>query len=558
MKRFCIHFLLLVTVPLLLGLTKDAAGELVFTDLPERFLDNVIRTTLPDGSPAYMVKDICYTDDIDLTTDMVISFDKKASECMRDDTRRYAFYSAEYVFSSEKKALGKGCASFFKKEHGVTISTTEGVWLGSCDDLGSFMIELRFNSNDNKSGVLFSRVGYFSGKKKGIEIKLKNGVPVAYLYNMFQGDDGRWRSASLVKGKKGSAGKWYHLSLSFDRLTGKLAKYVDGREEDVVYMTSTGNSSESVFVPSFGHSSVPGEFKCSDLPMAEIGKDYNGLIDEFRISYASHEDIENSKDIAYKKHKKTDSAARVPYNREGVVTSPVNDFSSSGTAVTDFSWDEVIKDDTFIWMEFRISDRSFPEYDTNIKWYRVKNGQKKISSMTGDDGEPLRGRYCQWRAHLVGSPDGDESPILKKVSLRYMVDVPPSIPSGLEIAETGNGFVVLRWRKNMESDLMGYRIYYGTQKGTVDGILAQTGGRLINNSITGGNYITVRIDDSMINECRKADKRDVLLYPTLENSVLYYFSVTAYDSYKPDTVFNHESRLSQPVSGRPYGGSQIK
>ena len=558
MKSNPVKYIVILLLPLLLALSRDVTDVIDFTSIPDRLLSNITKSTLPDGSTAWSVKDICYRDDIDLKTDMLISFDKKASASFRDDTGRYGFYSAEYIMARDEKALGKGCASFFKRDHGVTITTSEGVWLGSCDDLGSFMIELRFKSNDARSGVLFSRVGFFSGSKKGVEIKIRDGIPVAIFYNMFIADSGKLSSATLSGGKKVAPGTWYHFSVSYDRLTGKLSQHVDGREEDVKYMTATGRPSESVMAASFGVSAGDGSFQCTDLPMAVIGKDYNGLIDEFRISYASLEEIERSKDIAYKKHKWADTAGRVPYNREGIVTGPVTDFGAYGTSVSDLSWDGILKDGTFIWMEFRTSDRIFDEHDSGVKWYRVVNSQKKISSMKEDNGELLRGRYCQWRAHLVVSPEGDVSPLMKKVSMRYWVDVPPSVPFGLEVADTGDGYVTLKWVKNADSDLLGYRIYYGTLAGRVDGIISGVNGSVINNSITPGKYVTVKIDNSVINENKNADRRNVLLYPFLENTVLYYFSVTAYDTYKPGTPYNHESELSRHVTGRPYGGSQIR
>lgn len=558
MKRNPVKYIVILLLPLLLALSRDVTDVIEFTSIPDRLLSNITKSTLPDGSTAWSVKDICYKDDIDLKTDMLISFDKKASASFRDDTGRYAFYSAEYIMAQDEKALGKGCASFFKKDHGVTITTSEGVWMGSCDDLGSFMIELRFKSNDARNGLLFSRTGFFSGNKKGIEIKIRDGVPVASFYNMFMSDSGTWSSATLSGDKKVAPGTWYHLSISYDRITGKLSQHVDGREEDVRYMTATGRPSESVMAASFGVSSGDGSFKCADLPMAVIGKDYNGLIDEFRISYASLEEIERSRDIAYKKHKRVDTAGRVPYNREGVVTGPVTDFGAYGTSVSDLSWDGILKDGTFIWMEFRTADRIFDEYDSGVKWYRVTNSQKKISSMKTDNGELLRGRYCQWRAHLVVSPDGDVSPLMKKVSMRYWIDMPPSVPFGLEVSDSGDGYVTLKWMKNADSDLMGYKIYYGTQAGRVDGIISVVNGSIINNSISSGKQVTVRIDNSVINENKNADRRNVLLYPFLQNTVLYYFSVTAYDTYKPGTPYNHESDLSRNVTGRPYGGSQIK
>jgi hypothetical protein len=178
--------------------------------------------------------------------------------------------------------------------------------------------------------------------------------------------------------------------------------------------------------------------------------------------------------------------------------------------------------------------------------------------MKDGSGEYLRGRYCQWRAHLVVSPGGDLSPLMKKVSMRYWIDVPPSVPLGLEVSDSGDGYVTLRWNKNADRDLMGYRIYYGTRPGQVDGIISVVNDRVIDNSISPGKYVTVRIDNRIINENKNADRRNVLLYPFLENTILYYFAVTAYDTYKPGTPYNHESELSGHVTGRPYGGSQIK
>jgi hypothetical protein len=81
---------------------------------------------------------------------------------------------------------------------------------------------------------------------------------------------------------------------------------------------------------------------------------------------------------------------------------------------------------------------------------------------------------------------------------------------------------------------------------------------MITNDASDGNYVKVRIDNILVEENRNADKRGVLIYPSLENTVLYYFSVTAYDSYRPGTVYNHESGLSPSVSARPYGGSEIR
>jgi len=178
--------------------------------------------------------------------------------------------------------------------------------------------------------------------------------------------------------------------------------------------------------------------------------------------------------------------------------------------------------------------------------------------MRGEDGEFLRGKYFQWRAHLAASPDGDKSPVMKKVIIKYKVDSPPIVPLSFEVGGVGDRYVVLRWKRNVETDFGGYKIYYGTKKGTYDGIISVVNGKKITNQMLDGNYITVKIDNAVIEENRSADSRNVLIYPSIENTVLYYFSVTSYDTYRENTVHNHESELSAAVQARPFAGSDIR
>ncbi len=539
--------------------SRNAVDLLVFTDLPESSLHNAARKTLPDGTTGYVIRDINYGDHADpFTTDILLKFDRESDRYVRDDSRKYEIYSSNYKFL--KEGIGHGCASFFKGDHGVMINTSEGLWLGSTGDLGSFNIEFRLNAAEFKNGsILFSRIGYFSGVKKGIEITLKDRRISAQLFNMFRTPDGSLKSVSLVKCETLNRGEWFHYSLSFDRQSGKLHTMLNDREQDVRYMTATGGAFSDVYAPMFGYiDNEDGSSRGSDLPLAVIGKNYNGLIDEFRISYKHYDDLKNSTDIAVTKYKGSQYAGRIPYNREGVVTSPVREFPSTGTSITDFSWDETLEPGTFIWMELRVSDKVFSDKDLSLKWYRVTEGQKRIAAVRGEDGELLRGKYFQWRAHLAASPEGDGSPLLKKVLIKYSIDNPPMVPMFFEAAEKGDRYIILRWKKNVEADLGGYKVYYGTKKGSCDGIISVINGRKITNQMSDGNYVTVKIDNSVIDENRNSDGRNVLIYPSIENTVLYYFAVTSYDTYKENTVYNHESELSQYIEARPYGGSDIK
>jgi hypothetical protein len=166
------HFKIIIILAFIaqfLAPSRNATDVMVITDLPESSLYNAVKRALPDGSTAYSISDINYGDHADpFSTDVLLKFDREADKYVKDDTKKYDIYSASYQFI--KEGIGSGCASFFKKDHGVMIASSEGLWLGSTEDLGSFNIEFRFKAAELKNGsVLFSRIGYFSGMKKGIE-----------------------------------------------------------------------------------------------------------------------------------------------------------------------------------------------------------------------------------------------------------------------------------------------------------------------------------------------------------------------------------------------------
>jgi hypothetical protein len=89
-------------------------------------------------------------------------------------------------------------------------------------------------------------------------------------------------------------------------------------------------------------------------------------------------------------------------------------------------------------------------------------------------------------------------------------------------------------------------------------VLGSAGGKRITNEMQGSRgYVELEIDNGIIEENRAKDSRGVLSYPLLKNNVLYFFAVSAYDSYRPDTPHNHESEPSKEVAVRPFAGSEI-
>jgi len=541
------------------------SGNRIFAPVPQNSLENVTVTTLENGKQAYTITDSSYekTGYPD-RTDLVLSFNRPADHLVQDDTKKYKISSADYFFKKEKGSLGRGCAEFSRDGQGVRIKTSENLWLGSCGDLGSFTVEFRFKAYSTaESCTLFSRTGYLSGIKNGIEIAFKNGKIRTGLYSFFERPDGRKYDIIMNSGRLLKKARWYHFSLSYNRLSGRLSTHLNAQEEEVIYVSDKGKPYINVHKPCFSYRDKNGKIICRDAPPAVIGEGFSGYIDEFRILYRNSDNFCSSQEknapsfTNYGEMKHRRKNRRIPVNIEGRVTSPVYSFQGTGTGVSLFNWTENIKKDTFAWMEFRISDHLFYQNNTSLKWYRIKNNQRKIYLKRSNSKKYLRGKYYQWRLHLAASPDGKRSPEIYDIKLNYIPDPAPQSPRFLQVVEAGDRFVHLKWEKNVDSDILGYRIYYGTKPGKYDGVISTVNGRRIDNSLGKTSSIEIKLTDKIISENFKNHKPEILEFPLIRNTVLYYFSVSAYDSYEPDTPYNHESGLSARVSGRPFAGSDI-
>ena len=557
---------LLRIIPILLTVfcmfpVQENSAVITLPQVPERNLQNAEIRKTPVGEMFYTVADVTYTRRNDpLIMDLVLSMNKPSSHLRYDETGHYRIKEANYLTVKGKGELGSACAGFSSDKHLIELETTPDLFLGQGGDLNSFTIEFRLLSSSLVDGnMIFSRTGYFSGAKRGIEIFVQNRKVAVSFHNMFETPEGRRKTISLTGGKTLKAGSWYHFALSFDRQTGKLAKYINGIEDQVRFATVDGTSFSEILVPAFGDRTEGVSYNIVDESSAKIGGGFKGLIDEFRISYTHLPSLKKQKPVADRRYVELGLDDRVPYNNGGIISSSILQFPGTGSQVTNFDWDQVLARDTFIWVEFRISDRLFHENDTDIRWYRIDKAQRNIFMMKDADNLFLRGKYYQWRAHLIPSPDGRKAPQMSSVRLSYQSDNAPTVPRFLEVAEAGDGYVKLKWRKNIDADMLGYRIYYGVVPGRYDGILKTVNNNIISNKyVNKDGFVEITITNDTIEENREDDPNRLLTYPILRNTVLYYFAVSAFDNYRPGTPFNHESNPSKPVAARPFAGSEIK
>lgn len=523
---------------------RDGVRGTINFNKNDLILQNVVCGKNRFGQECYSLQDRTYKGNPEpLITDLLFSFSSDSSKCSYDDTRRYRVKYSSYDSSKEQGSMGGESALFYKQEHRVEIAPQANGWLSSSGDLGSFTIEMKIKPlSSNTNAVLFSRIGHASGEKQGIEILIINGRIVSRFFDVFHDESDKFRFVELNENSRMNDNSWHHYALSYNRINGKLSSFVDGNEDQAFYITRNGQSGEGIIAASFS---------VRDMPNIIIGKEYHGYLDELRITYRDYESLRDISDTAEKRFRNLSVAGRIPVNHEGIISSKVISFKSYGTMVTDFSWKEDGNRETFSAFEFRISDSLFDENDESLQWYRIENGKKLIHSIQSENNN-FRGKYFQWRARLIPSPIGSESPSISGINLSYELDPPPAIPLFVKAENAGDRAIILSWKKNVDFDLCGYKIYYGTVPGKYDGILRRVNGTIISNSLSKTDMMKIRIDSNLIEENRKIDSGAVLRYPVIKNKILYYFAVSAYDTYKIDTQYNHESETSNEVSARPY------
>src|SRR3990172_4313789 len=121
-------------------------------------------------------------------------------------------------------------------------------------------------------------------------------------------------------------------------------------------------------------------------------------------------------------------------------------------------------------------------------------------------------------------------------------NVPPSSPPiDVQVRDPGQcGRLMVKWTKNTEGDISGYKIYYGVSSGVYEGVINVSA-----NIMNGSNYTCT--DTGASYECTIIPAVPTLAYTPSDGSstAMYYFALKAYDN-----ALNH-SDFSTEVSGNP-------
>jgi hypothetical protein len=300
---------------------------------------------------------------------------------------------------------------------------------------------------------------------------------------------------------------WSHHLLRYDSESGVLEYLINGRSEDVRYISSdrgavSGGEKGTPLLPYVGEQSPN---------RVHIAPGFHGFLDDFRISREWVEKPELA----------------VAEDTPGfAVVGPV-DLGDDGIRLTGFDAEYRTPGNTDIRFSVLQRDAYAPLQDWEIsddsRWSFVSPGERAQALTPGGGG-----RFVYVRIEFF--PDGTDRnvPMLQEITLTYDRDPPPPAP-GLIRVESGDSLIYLSWSDVVASSVEGYLLYYGDSPGQYFGEDADLGP----SPIDLGNVREVELTG-------------------LTNGKMYYFRLASYNSYNsPDRGLYRDRNISREVFARP-------
>ncbi|HMB02092.1 MAG TPA: fibronectin type III domain-containing protein [Spirochaetota bacterium] len=400
-----------------------------------------------------------------------ISFDEKPSPVYS----RLPLYS-DYGY--------KGRSAEFLTSHNMMVVTNPpGEFFNGSPDIGSFNFAFSVYLYDVRDGyILLQKHGpvldTVSDKiiPQGIIVKIDNSTICCIMENFFHFKN-RHRTVLLDKGPPLYPRKWYRFVISYHAVNGTLCKIRNGKQTQRVYTSEDGSEYATIYYPSF--------LPQNNYPL-EIGKNFQGLIDELEVSMQQANSAVSNKKKGYISLYTSD-------------VFKINSFIKLNALY--FSNYNTIPDTDHLQVFLRTARHYFLPENEELKWKQVPVN-KKIKKVLNADYI----NYLQFR--LVLKKYSSREALILPPLFSYTQDEKPLTPVIREVKALNRG-VRLKWRISSETDIKKYKIYYKK------------------NNFTGlKKYIEVFRKD-----IKPAKGKEVsYTVNNLQNGTLYYFSLTAFDN----------------------------
>ncbi len=485
----------------------DRGGKASVAGAGDWILDNAVSVRGYRGGMDYVLAPAEYR--LDLSTDLLLHFESTRPADVAAHYRCAA--GSAFAVDTKSALLGRGAARFRGPSSALSLNPLDGALLKGGSRFRDFSIEFWLYPAVSENGEVILEWKSFRRLTGAVETEsfscVVSGGRLAWSFsNFFEkpvlGGGTREELANRVELRAKSPlvpKTWSHHLLRYDGDTGLLEYLVDGVTEATAYATADGHEAGgsgaggSVFTPAIG----------ADAPL-QIGVNYSGLMDEFRMTSAS-----------------PDRPALTAYGRDpGLVISPVIDLGVGHSRLKSIEAVKKTPGNSSIELSYRISDDWVGWNLDTPEWQPVRSGQSLPSS--------ARGRYVQIRAELFPDGTGKYSPSLSSYLVHFEPDELPPPPARI-VAVPGNGRIEIKWSRVPDADVAGYLIYYGSAPGEYYGESAAEGA----SPIDAGNVISFTLSG-------------------LPNGQLVYIVIAAYDAAaSPGAAASRAGEFSREVSARP-------
>lgn len=422
-------------------------------------------------------------------TELLLTFDSCRRDVLEPGSTTFTVRHVNINPSDRIKRFGECGAGFMDRRHRVEMTPGE-TSLFFAVPLGSFTVDffMRPAQVSDGSVVLSWRAPTVDagGEYSGFQAYFEGGKLHWRFDRVFRRTDGTPVEVVVGELQDTPVNRWTHHALSYDAHTGLLTLYQDGRESNLAWLTQTGDQGGTLLRGAFS--------RYLTVPLV-LGATYTGYLDEVRIARGTPRFTLDS------------------YRPRGSVVSEVLDLRDRGTTLAAVRWESEEEHGTAVRLFSRMSSRYFEPRDELPEWLPVANGRSPSRE--------LKGRYLQWKAELH-STTGDYSPVLRTLTLELEPDPPPGPPVFLEARPLDEG-VLLRWVRNKEPDIAGYRVYYGGESRFYFGTGADQGDSPFFVPAPGG--LVERLNFQVTG---------------LDNEKAYFFSITAVDTDGQESGFSTE------------------
>lgn len=434
------------------------------------------------------------------TTDLYIDFENST---FLDLSKNYEILS-NTLYLAQSAVKGHSAGYSRGGEGGLTLKGKSNAFFSIDGRVGSFVIDfylspsivengeviLNWRSTFNDSDASTYQIISFIFYQNKLTCLFSN---IFYAYKANNGE------VSISGKEKLVPNKWSHHTIRFNEDSGLLSYVVDGKTEDLLYITDTGHEGGSVYPVILG---TPAS--------VDICPKYTGLIDDLYIGKALYKEpvLESDKMLD------TESLTQSKYLNGGhsFVTSPL--LFPPSTTIKSVEVDSYESTDTQISIYLRGGENQYNWNDTYPEWILIKNGEEL---------EGIKGNYFQVKGVLYTNGEGNITPILSSVTLNYLPLAAPLPPYKVKVSKKDKG-VNLSWQPSVSENVGGYYIYYGTKPGEYLGNTAEEGA----SPIDVGQKTSYNLSG-------------------LRNGVLYYFVITTYSSLDKSVV----GGASHEVYARP-------